>query len=301
MLFVDDLLFVTMKQISPVLAVVLALSCSVIHSLRNNNSNNNNRHVCLFKSYSFVRGPHFCGLFDQLVDQTGFDQKRIALLTIHDDIQSTYQQQLNDVEIDLDAIVKVIRLDTINPIELEQQFREFNPTILWVADARSAFQLRYYMRTSGLDGLVERLCGSLDQKSLLYVGEGAGVICGGSHMALAKGQDPAPEPQFRGLELLGPDTSVSFDVPLTTAGEDGSIRKLSEKQLYVLSQRNGEAMSFVMIPAQMGAIENLSHRQPVPPLVEEDIGGRRCMGEPSVDPSRMLQMQGDSEWFEEGA
>jgi hypothetical protein len=294
-----NLVVVAMKQI-PVLtvALVLALSCSVIDSVIIS-QNNNNRHVCLFQSYSFVRGPHFCGLFDQLVEQTGFDQKRIAFLTIHDDMQSKNTEWSNDIGIDLDASVNVIRLDTINPIELDQQIQEFNPTVLWIADARSSLQLRYYMRTSGLDGLVERLCGSLDEKSLLYVGEGAGVICGGSHMALAKGQDPAPEAQFRGLELLGPDISVSFDLLATTDGQDGAIMRLSEKQLYVLSQRNGEAMSFVMIPSQMGAIEKLCHPEPVPPLVEEDVGGRRCTGEPSVDPSRMLQMQGDSEWFEE--
>jgi hypothetical protein len=278
-----------------IVVAVLALSRSVIHGL------NNNRHVCLFKSYSFVRGPHFCGLFDQLVQQTGFNQKRIALLTIDEHIHKpTDNQRSIDLGLDLDASIEVIRLDTIHPIALEQKFKEFNPTVLWIADAASALQLRYYMRTSGLDGLVETLCGSLDQKSLLYVGEGAGVICGGSHMALAKGQDPAPEPQFRGLELLGPDTSVSFDPP-SPALQEGSIMRLGEKQLYVLSQRNGEAMSFVMLPEQMGAIEQLCHPEPVPPLVEEDVGGRRCIGEPSVDPSRMLQMQGDSEWFEEGA
>lgn len=273
---------------SLLLLLILALSLPTIHGL------SNNRHVCLFKKYSFVRGPHFNGLFDQLVEQTGFGEKRVAMLTIDGHGEPT-DQLVSDLGLDA---IEVFRLDETNPIDLEINFQKFDPTILWASDAHSALRLRYFMRTSGFDGLVENLCGSVDQRSLLYVGEGAGVICGGSHMALAKGQDPAREPQFRGLELLGSETSVSFDSAIH--GLDGAITTLDEKQVYMWSQKNGEATSFVMSPRQKGAIESLFHPDPLPPLVETYVGGRRCAGEPSIDPSRMLQMggDGDSEWFE---
>ena len=244
-----------------------------------------------------MRGPHFSALFDQLVQQTGYDTKRIAFLTIDNHRKDSYSTRIED-DLGLDAsAIATFRLDEMNPIELMKRFQEFEPTILWAADADSAYQLRYYMRTSGLDQMVENLCGSVEEeRSLLYVGEGAGVICAGSHMELAKGQDRAPEPQFRGLELLGPDTSITFDP--SSPSIQGTITSLREKQLYVWSQSNGQAMSFVVTPEQMGAIEQLRNPEPLPPLVEENVGGRRCMGEPSVDPSRMLQMRGDSEWFE---
>jgi hypothetical protein len=267
----------------------LAIHLTKLHGL------SNNRHLCLFKSYSLVRGPHFNALFDQLIEQTGIDSnnaKRIAYLTI--DNHRMDSDLIHD-DLGMDAIA-TFRLDLTNPIEMMQRIQEFKPTVLWVADANSAFQLRYYMRTSGLDGLVENLCGSIEDKSLLYVGEGAGVVCAGSQMALANGQDQAPEPQFRGLELLGLDTSVTFDP--SSPSIEGIITSLRENQLYVWSQRDGKAMSFVVTPEQRGAIERLRNPNPLPPLVEESIGGRKCIGEPSVDPSRMLQMRGDSEWFE---
>ncbi|KAI2491709.1 hypothetical protein MHU86_22852 [Fragilaria crotonensis] len=267
----------------------MAIHPTALHGL------SNNRHLCLFKSYSLVRGPHFSALFDQLIEQTGFDDnnaKRIAFLTI-DNHRKHPDLIHNDLGLD---DIATFRLDQMNPIEMTQRIQEFDPSVLWVADANSAFQLRYYMRTSGLDGLVENLCGSIQGKSLLYVGEGAGVICAGSHMALAKGQDQAPEPQFRGLELLGLDTSVTFDP--SPPPMEGTITSLRETQLYVWSQRDGKAMSFVVTPDQRGAIEGMRNPKPLPPLVEESVGGRRCIGEPSVDPSRMLQMRGDSEWFE---
>lgn len=248
----------------------------------------NNRHVCFFKEYSFVRGPHFNALFDQLVEQTGFDEKRVAFLsTIDHDTNAQLKEDLGLQKLE------TFRLDKMKPLEMEDKILAFDPTILWVGDGPSALQLRYSMRTSGLDGIVERLCGSIDEKSLLFVGEGAGVICGGSNMALAKGQDPAPEPQFRGLDLLGSSMSVCFNENAETT----STTVVGEKKVFVFSQQDGDAMSFVMSPTQKGAIEGLSHPEPVPPL-EENIGGRKCTGEPAVDPSRMLQMEGDSEWFE---
>jgi hypothetical protein len=253
----------------------------------------NNRHVCFFSDYSSVKGPHFNGLFDQIVEQSGFTEKRIALLTIGDTYEPMDQELLSN-NLGLDNL-ETFRLDRLNPSELENKFTKFNPTVFWVADCGSALQLRYYMRTSGFDGLVEELCGSFDEKSRLYVGEGAGAICGGSSMALARGQDPAPEPQFRGLDLLGPSLSVSFE---SNSAIDDMAKSVGEKQVYVWSQQDGEATSFVMSPAQKGAIEGLSNPDPLPPLQEANLGGRRCTGEPSIDPSRMLQMRGDSEWFE---
>jgi hypothetical protein len=253
----------------------------------------NSRHVCFFSDYSSVKGPHFNGLFDQIVQQSGFTEKRIALLSIGDTYDPIVQDFLSK-DLGLDGL-ETFRLDQLNPLELESKFTKFDPTVFWAADCGSALQLRYYMRTSGFDGLVEDLCGSIDEKSRLYVGEGAGAVCGGSSMALARGQDPAPEPQFRGLDLLGSSLSISFEPNISV---DGTIKSVGEKQVYVWSQQDGEATSFVMSPAQKGAIEGLYNPDPLPPLQEVYRGGRQCTGEPSIDPSRMLQMRGDSEWFE---
>ena len=269
---------------------VILLATAVVDSLT---SPNNSRHVCLFQSFSLVRGPYFNALFDQMMQQTGLESRRIAFLTI-DKCFVPPSNIHNDL--DLDAS-ETFRLDLMNPIELMKGIQNLDPTVLWATtNSESALKFRYYMRTSGFDGIVENLCGSMDQNSLLFIAEGAVVTCAGSDMGLAKRQDPAPEPQFRGLELLGPDTSITFD---TVPGSVSDVASLDDDKVYVWSQQYGNAVSFLMVPSQRGAIEEFQNRNPLPPLVEEIFEGRKCVGEPAIDPSRMLQMQGDSEWFEE--
>jgi hypothetical protein len=218
---------------------------------------------------------------------------------------------------DLDIqVCNLIVLDDYNPLSLEEVLDQIQPSILWVSSSDgNAFDMRYKMRTSGLDTFIERSCGSPEgSSSLLYVGEGAGAICGGSFMSVAhvRGDDPkgAPEPQFRGLELLGPQKSVAFGMDealfqshdktkdLTT----DSITCLQSDQVFVFSQRpdNNSVMSFVMTPSRRGMIENWQSPPPVPPLVAKDgIGGVQCVGEPAIDPSRTMQQSHDSEWLEE--
>jgi hypothetical protein len=264
----------------------------------------NSRHVCFFDNYETIRGPHFAALFDQIVEQTGISEKRVALFSITDDGKSTSQIEQ---DLGLDSCV-TLSLRDYNPLSLEEKLQELDPTIFWVPDGKS-FALRYLTRTSGLDGLVETMCGSDSETSVLYVGEGAGAICGGATMALGhvRGDDPkaAPEPQFRGLELLGPTRSISFGLatqleqhPKVDANDDITI--LQEDQVFVWSQKQGDATTFVMNPKQRGAIEKFHSPPPLPPLVEFNIGGIKCTGEPAMDPSRRLQIIGDSEWFEDG-
>ena len=264
----------------------------------------NNRHVCLFDSYETIRGPHFGALFDQIVEQTGVSEKRVAIFSINDNGKSTSQMEQ---DLGLDSCVTLFLRD-YDPLSLEEKIQELHPTILWVPDG-NAYALRYLMRTSGLDGLVETMCGSDSEESVLYVGEGAGSICGGATMSLghARGDNPkaAPEPQFRGLELLGPSLSISFGLgeqikqhPKVDANDDITI--LQEDQVFVWSQKQGDATTFVMNPKQRGAIEKFQSPPPLPPFVELNIGGVKCTGEPAMDPSRRLQTIGDSEWFEDG-
>lgn len=266
----------------------------------------NRRHVCFFDKYETIRGPHFGALFDQIVEQTGVSEKRVAFFSINDDGKPTSQME-QDLGLHLCA---TILLRDYNPLSLEEKIQELDPTIFWVPDGNS-YALRYLMRTSGLDGIVETMCGSDSGKSVLYVGEGAGAICGGGGATMAlghvRGDDPkaAPEPQFRGLELLGPTRSISFGLakkieqhPKVDANDDITI--LQEDQVFVWSQKQGSATTFVMNPKQRGAIEKFQSPPPVPPLVELNIGGIKCTGEPAMDPSRRLQTIGDSEWVEDG-
>jgi hypothetical protein len=336
------------------------------------------RHVCMFQDYATVRGPYFFALMDQLVEQnqlvgaasspeSSAIKKRLAYFCTRDGTNSktsstTIQQQqsqLLETDLQLDSC-HILFLDDYNPLELQAQLDQIKPTVLWVADAPNAFLLRYLMRTSGLDGIVQEMCGSTaaaytaysadavsttttttttttmtkddddNQKegdrfhNLLYVGEGAGAICGGATMATAhlRGDNPkgAPEPQFRGLELLGPDQNIFFgssrtsspDESTTTMPEnksaDNTAQTLDLDRVFVWSQPptsiEGDVTSFVFNPSQKGTVEQFSSPPRVPPLVDNgggddeysSMGGRKCTGEPAVDPSRMLEQIGDSEW-----
>jgi hypothetical protein len=264
----------------------------------------NCRHVCLFDKYEAIRGPHFGALFDQIVEQTGVFEKRVAFFSINDNGKSTIEMEQ---DLGLDSCATLFLRD-YNPLSMNEKIQELDPTIFWMPDGNS-FALRYLMRTSGLDGVVETMCGSDSEKSVLYVGEGAGAACGGATMALGhvRGDDPkaAPEPQFRGLELLGPTRSISFGLGKkieqhTKVDGNDDITILQEDQVFVWSQKQGGTTTFVMNPKQRGTIENFQSPPPLPPIVELNIGGIKCMGEPAMDPSRRLQSIGDSEWFEDG-
>jgi hypothetical protein len=269
----------------------------------------NNRHVCFLDSFSSVRGPHFAALFDQVAEQTGLPDKRVALCTLRRDVESaTNVQPLLEEDLGLDSCDLIV-LDDYNPLSLEQKMKQINPSILWVTDG-NAFEMRYRMRTSGLDHYIERSCGPLEGSlARLYVGEGAGAICGGSTMSIAhlRDDDPkaAPEPQFRGIELLGSSQSVSFgieQISLQTHSKTkdmiDTITSLRTDQVFVWSQQLDQVTNFVMSASRKGTLEKWQSPPPVPSLVEVGSGGVQCDGEPAVDPSRTVQQIGDSDWLD---
>jgi hypothetical protein len=124
--------------------------------------------------------------------------------------------------------------------------------------------------------------------------------------------------QFRGLQVLGPGRSVSFEKPMKCSppwtmkdevqllhdklatkplydpSEETTVF-LNPQQVYVYSQQEGkDTTSLVMNPYQRGAIEQYesSSLPPAPPLSSMGGGGsvvaRECTGEPSEDPSRTI-------------
>ena len=299
----------------------------------------NSRHVCLFHDYSILRGPHFNALFDELLQeqqkqQQQFDcKRRIALCSSKANGEKVAEKLLPAIQQDLleqttgqdSDVCKHFILDNYNPISLEEEIEEYQPSILWVVDD-DAFRIRYKMRTSGLDSIVARLCGpprrnddngggsgGENDSCCLYVGENGGAIASGASMATAhaSGHDPkqAPEPQFAGLGLLGPQRSISFGIDLKeleqhpkVTQEDLMLLALQEEQVFCWSQHDTSTTSFIFLPTQKGMLEQWSSPPPVPPLIEDDehsVGGVVCRGEPSIDPSRMMQQVGDSEWANE--
>mmetsp|Transcript_14941 Transcript_14941/g.22019 ORF Transcript_14941/g.22019 Transcript_14941/m.22019 type:complete len:341 (-) Transcript_14941:130-1152(-) len=324
--------------------VILSPSCSsVAHALAKrstansripasrNNLRNNSRYVCLFDNYLTVRGPYFHALFDQILqDQAGIEQRRIALCTSQVHAERVSNQLMPQIQQDVllrsDDFCTLFILDEYNPLSLQETItkQQLNPTIFWVVDYDNAFRIRYKMRTSGLDKIIEQMCGSgnnnnEEEVSSLFIGEGAGgTICGGASLATAHAlqQDPkeAPEPQFRGLELLGSHRSVAIDTTtnklllehpkIKSSSKNDEFLTLKDDQIYVWSQPpSDEVTSFVFLPCQRGGMEQLEYPPPVPPLVETTnsvvVGGVQCDGEPSIDPSRTMQEIGDSEWINE--
>jgi peptidase E len=274
------------------------------------NNNNNHRHVCFLNSYDSAQGPHFAALFDQLVEQTGLPSKRVALCTVQSNhALAAERRSLLQRDLDLNDC-HVVVLEDYHPLTLHAKMQELDPSVVWMMDG-NAFELRYKMRTSGLDRWVEQMCGPMEGSlARLYVGEGAGAICGGATMATAhvRGDDPkaAPEPQFQGIGLLGPHRSVAFgldeQVVLQTHPKTQSepmITALGTDQVYVWSQQQEEATSFIFLPSRKGMMEEWESPPPLPPLVDDAQGeGVQCMGEPAIDPSRAMQQTSDSEWMD---
>lgn len=287
----------------------------------------NNRHVCLFNDYEAVRGPHFYALFDQLWEQTGYDDsnKRVAYITCGDSSleEATKAHLQEDLDLEIHAVnIPIVDSPTISdPSQLETEILALDPSILWIGPHENAYVLRHAMRVLNLDFTVHNLCGPAEGRACLFVGEGSGALCAGSNMAAValRGDDATacPELQFRGLQVLGPGRSVSFEKPMKcspplTMKEEVQLLQeklatkplydpseettvlLNPEQVYVYSQQEGgDTTSLVMNPYQRGAIEQYasSSLPPAPPLSQLEGGSsvaRDCTGEPSEDPSRTV-------------
>jgi hypothetical protein len=284
----------------------------------------NSRFVCLLNDYSTARGPYFNALFDQLLqEQCGIQKRRIALCTSEsnaDKIRELMPQLEEDLLLDnKHDCCNLFVLNDYNPLSLHDEMEQFDPSIFWVVDD-NAFRIRYQLRTSGMDGILYQKCGgpapsndsSSSGSNCLYVGENAGAVCAGASLATAHAmnQDPkqAPEPQYFGLHLLGPSRSISFGLsnseltahPRTCNFDPSTIIALERDQVFVWSQPPDEdTTSFIFLPSKRGTIEQWESPPPIPALIEDGIGGIQCDGEPSIDPSRIMQQVGDSEWINE--
>lgn len=283
----------------------------------------NSRFVCLLDDYLVVRGPYFSALFDQLLqEQCDIPQRRIALCTSASYAAKTREllPQLQEDLLVLDEEEECCRLfvlDDYNPMSLQEEIEQFNPSIFWVVDD-NAFRIRYQLRTSGMDGILNNKCGGpVLSRNCLYVGENAGAVIAGASLgtAHAMNYDPkqASEPQYFGVNLLGPNRSISYGLskdeliahPKTTDIAPSSLLALKREQIFVWSQPPKEdTTSFIFLPSQRGTIEQWESPPPIPPLVDFNSdsnigGGVQCDGEPSIDPSRVMQQVGDSEWINE--
>ena len=322
-----------MKFVRLILVSLVCSSSFVASALTANTPSLNSRHVCLFKDYNTLRGPHFNALFDELLQEQQQKEnckRRIALCTSEYNSKNVIKDLLPAIQEDLLLIdettttkegdsCRLFVLDEHNPLTLEQEIEKFQPSIFWVFDDDS-FRIRYKMKISGLDDILGRMCGH-DRRTnnnddndwcCLYVGENGGAISAGSSMATAHANNhnpkQSPEPQFFGLGLLGSRRSISFGLSLQeleahpkVSKEDLLLLPLKEDQVFCWSQRGTSTTSFVFLPRQKGMLEQWESPNPVPPLVDDSlsIGGVSCRGEPSIDPSRMMQQVGDSEWINE--
>lgn len=222
----------------------------------------------------------------------------------------------------------VICIDDYNPVDLKRELDSFRPNLVWVLsgypnkedhDQQNALQLRYSMRTSGLDRWIQANCGPTASATscCVYVGEGraatlvasasldvAKVLLEGDSSSEATTVHP-PEPQFFGLDLIGPNRAIVFGgaadaTELNGAGtttdsmlsdmtdqlsrnsktqdllSKGHIRILKDDKVWVWSQVATNVQSFVYCPARRGIIEDwLTGPQELTPLealVEEDYG-----------------------------
>ena len=279
------------------------------------------RHICLFDAYSNVRGPYLSALVDQLTERAGHVTTDAYDIVICRDSSSSSDSSSSDwknLHHDLPhARIHDLQLRDYNPLSLEEQMDQWHPTVVWVTGT-NAFLLRYELRTSGLDRWVERYCVGVSA-TCVYIGEGAGAICAGSSLQVARHflqHDPtvAPEPQFFGMGLLGQEKTIAFSTLETEEEQEVRFRHhdldanklslLKAEQVYVWSQSSDgdeiSVSSFIYLPNQRGMMEQMSSPPPLPPVMETEKEGVACFGEPAVDPSRQMQSStiGDSEWME---
>lgn len=288
------------------------------------------RHVCLLSSYEAVRGPYFTALLDQLAEQAGH-LDALQLVLCYDDPLPVEETPNHAKTIQQDfslSTCNILRLQDHNPISLWETLDQINPNIVWVTGS-NPFGLRYRLRTSGLDDWIYRHCGNTlaNGNGCVYVGEGAGAMVAGAslriaHYSLTPGTPSpasltaaAPEPQFFGLGLLGPDKTVAFttlsiqeqeqlQASSPTDFDSSRLQLLTNGQVYVWSQSSDadctSATSFVSLPTRRGMMEQMLSPEPLAALIDDTNPpeGVPCLGEPSIDPSKQLQQTGDSEWMD---
>ena len=281
------------------------------------------RHVCLIHNYASIAGPQFSALLDEF-HQNAFPpstQKRVAILTVNDDDSDENAKSLSILQKDLSLFLLDDQCVTVplhkGPRSFRQaldRFQNVPPTMLWLhgdLKTTNAHWLRHWLRACNADGVIEELCGGWSTPTI-FVGEGSGAVCAGASVRThpTASQPPPPEPQFRGLELLGPNLSVltigsNDDEPQQQLLDDARQRlghealPLRESQAFLWSQQEGNDVAQSFFADKMGCISKLSFPKPLDSIIQPDTGeGRKCVGEPSIDPSRAMQSSSDSEWFD---
>jgi hypothetical protein len=214
------------------------------------------------------------------------------------------------------------------------------PSIIWVYGNYNALNTRHLLRTSGFDKYIQKQCASSSSSSSsttsstessyhytsMFIGEGTGALCASYTMDIAntalsskeKGgnnNDPknvvvVPELQKFGLQLICGDGSSDSD----DNNFDIDIQNLKDDQVFVWSQQQQQdesddssstatatATKFIITPSKRGTIEKYETPNQLPPLIiTNNKEGVQCNGEPSIDPSRSIQLQdiGESEeWW----
>jgi hypothetical protein len=148
----------------------------------------------------------------------------------------------------------------------------------------------------------------------MYIGEGTGALCVSYTMDIATtlsskvddkyNNDPkyvVPEYQKFGLQLLSygdgsnSDNSDNSD-DNKNSNIDIDIQDLQDDQVFVWSQQqevSATATKFIITPSKRGTIEKYETPNQLPPLVtvSNDGEGVQCDGEPSIDPSKSIQVQ----------
>jgi peptidase E len=261
------------------------------------------RHVVLFDRYETVRGPHLASIVHQLVERSCLGKRpRISWCSnFQKETRNDQEAAISTIKDDLACeALEIFDLSGYRPSRLHDELSELNPNIVWVSDMGSVLQLVYSMRTSGLDKWIDRNCGGFGKESVLYVGEANGAIAAGSDIrsvAEARGDSPARELQFRGLELLGPKNSFYFGKSLNLI-DNKKVKQIDPEKVFVWSQLlEDDSICFQMCPTEFGAIEGIKYPKLLPPLIDQE--GVSCIGEPSIDPSRTLQATDDSGWMED--
>jgi len=145
----------------------------------------------------------------------------------------------------------------------------------------------------------------------MYIGEGTGALCVSYTMDIATtlsskvddkyNNDPkyvVPEYQKFGLQLLSYGDGINSDNSDDNKNSniDIDIQDLQDDQVFVWSQQqevSATATKFIITPSKRGTIEKYETPNQLPPLVtvSNDGEGVQCDGEPSIDPSKSIQVQ----------